>query len=166
MEHEKPVQPPRPIAGAERDDVRVAANRCPYCHDSVSREGDAWVSCRECLTRHHTACWDEAEACSSCGEVRFLAEHGTLAPDPVPPQRLVSSPQRREGVLDVLQGAGYAGRLLVAFLLVVLAAVGLVAAEEGKHHDGALGFALAGAAFFAAAPPSAPGPAPSSAGSW
>ncbi|MCA8924195.1 MAG: hypothetical protein KDD82_20465 [Planctomycetes bacterium] len=61
MEKPPADRPPPPEA---RDDVRVVANRCPYCRDDVaSAEG---VVCRECLTRHHPGCWDEAGRCSSC----------------------------------------------------------------------------------------------------
>ncbi|MCA8924198.1 MAG: hypothetical protein KDD82_20480 [Planctomycetes bacterium] len=68
----------RPPAPVERDDVRVAAHRCPYCRDDVaSTEG---VVCRECLTRHHPGCWDEAGRCSSCGSgVRLEVPSATRA---------------------------------------------------------------------------------------
>ncbi len=66
MEKEKdrsdePCHEPAP----ERDDVKVAGNRCPYCHEDVPRE-TADV-CRDCLARHHAACWAEAPRCGTCG---------------------------------------------------------------------------------------------------
>ena len=63
----KHAAPTTEVTYDERDDVRVATNRCPFCHESVEKEGDAWVACRSCQARHHRGCWDEAENCSSCG---------------------------------------------------------------------------------------------------
>jgi len=64
-EVERRVDPP-----ARRDDVRVAGNRCPYCHEDVARES-ADV-CRDCLARHHGACWTEGTRCGSCGSEQVL----------------------------------------------------------------------------------------------
>jgi len=64
-----PAEPPQPPP--ERDDVKVNAHRCPYCHDDVAAADG--VVCRDCLTRHHPACWDEAAKCSSCGSTTRLA---------------------------------------------------------------------------------------------
>jgi len=63
-----PVEPPQPPP--ERDDVKLAVSRCPYCRDDVAAEGSA--VCEGCLTRHHPACWDEAARCSSCGSTSRL----------------------------------------------------------------------------------------------
>ena len=55
-----------------RDDVTVAAHRCPYCRDVVERDAEL-VVCRDCLTRHHAACWIEGNAaCSSCASTDCL----------------------------------------------------------------------------------------------
>lgn len=51
--------------------VRVAGNRCPFCHDDVLSTGS--VACQECLARHHSACWDEGQECSACGATVKLA---------------------------------------------------------------------------------------------
>ena len=53
-------------------DVRIAANRCPFCHEGVEVEGS--VACLVCLGRHHAACWTELNRCGSCGGTRVLAE--------------------------------------------------------------------------------------------
>lgn len=62
-----------------RDDVRLAATRCPYCHDDVHPEAQTGastdepvVACERCLTRHHDACWDESRRCGACGGRRRL----------------------------------------------------------------------------------------------
>ena len=74
MEKQKPRAAPPPEV-VERDVVRVATNRCPFCHDDVAVEGNDWVSCRSCQARHHVACWDEGGCCSACGA------EGRLVPD-------------------------------------------------------------------------------------
>ena len=63
-----PVEPSLPPQ--ERDDVKLAVSRCPYCRDDVAAEGSA--VCEGCLARHHPACWDEAGACSACGSASRL----------------------------------------------------------------------------------------------
>jgi hypothetical protein len=42
------------------------AQRCPFCHAKVVLETDEWVACKQCLARHHAACWGESSRCSSC----------------------------------------------------------------------------------------------------
>lgn len=67
--------PPRQIdpEDVERDDVRLRVNRCPFCHDEVSKE--ASVVCQGCLGRQHAECWEEAGSCSACGgSTRMVAE--------------------------------------------------------------------------------------------
>ncbi|MBL4844206.1 MAG: hypothetical protein JKY65_01660 [Planctomycetes bacterium] len=61
---DRPVEPAREVP--ERDDVHVASNRCPFCHEDVTP--DESVACQGCLARHHRECWTESgAACSSCG---------------------------------------------------------------------------------------------------
>jgi len=50
----------------EKPIVHAASSpvRCPYCHDTVDRDKDAWVACQGCLARHHAGCWQEGGACS------------------------------------------------------------------------------------------------------
>ena len=74
----EPTRPPTP-----RDDLDVPTQRCPFCHDRVDLDADAWVSCRACQARHHTPCWSEASACAACGETRHLAD---TQPAPTTPQ--------------------------------------------------------------------------------
>ena len=40
--------------------------RCPFCHDDVDATREVWIACGACLARHHSECWFEANACSSC----------------------------------------------------------------------------------------------------
>ena len=55
---------PEPV---ERDDVHVATNRCPYCHDNIV-QGEVRLGCPHCMAWSHKACWEEGDAqCSSCG---------------------------------------------------------------------------------------------------
>jgi hypothetical protein len=45
-------------------------HRCPYCHEGCPA-AEA-VVCRDCLGRHHDACWVELAACSACGAIERL----------------------------------------------------------------------------------------------
>jgi hypothetical protein len=57
-----------------RVEVKGSPTRCPYCHDDCSPGVDD-VACRECLARHHAACWNEHGACGTCGSTqRFEAK--------------------------------------------------------------------------------------------
>lgn len=69
MEKELPARP-RDEEPPARDDVRVAGNRCPYCHDEVAKE--AADVCRDCLARHHGGCWIESGRCGACGSEYVL----------------------------------------------------------------------------------------------
>lgn len=51
----------------------VHTNRCPFCHDDIRVEEDAWSACARCFARHHDACWGESGACGSCGGDQRLA---------------------------------------------------------------------------------------------
>jgi hypothetical protein len=57
-----------------RSDVKVSSSavRCPYCHESVRPEPDAWVVCASCLARHHASCWRELGSCATCRAARSL----------------------------------------------------------------------------------------------
>jgi hypothetical protein len=59
-----------------RNDLKVArsAIRCPFCHGDVEPSRHDWVVCRSCVARHHATCWEERDACSSCGERAHLVE--------------------------------------------------------------------------------------------
>lgn len=46
--------------------------RCPYCHAAIELERETWTVCGQCLARHHSACFDEHQACSSCGSEQRL----------------------------------------------------------------------------------------------
>jgi hypothetical protein len=77
----KPTPPmPRPAADEAdlHSDQGPLIHRCPFCREGA--DADTSVVCRDCLTRHHAACWDEGGAkCSSCGGARRLeAEKLTL----------------------------------------------------------------------------------------
>lgn len=68
---EKPQGSPQPEAQQEVT-RKLGLNRCPFCHDDVSVERNDWVACRDCLARHHSACWEENTACASCGSTTAL----------------------------------------------------------------------------------------------
>lgn len=63
---------PRPTPPEVKDDLRVVAHRCPFCHEPVRPDAEAWVACAQCLGRQHAACWDEAARCAACGHDRRL----------------------------------------------------------------------------------------------
>ncbi|MCO5167177.1 MAG: tetratricopeptide repeat protein [Planctomycetes bacterium] len=63
---------PRPTPPEVKDDPRVVAHRCPFCHEPVRPDEEAWVACAQCLGRQHAACWDEATRCGACGHDRRL----------------------------------------------------------------------------------------------
>jgi hypothetical protein len=54
-----------------RIEVKGSPTRCPYCHDDCA-PGQDEVACRECLARHHRACWGERGACGSCSSTQAL----------------------------------------------------------------------------------------------
>lgn len=68
--------PARPVDPELAEAVRqgVKAQRCPYCHEDCA--APASVVCSGCLARHHTACWDEAHACSACGATQRMVQEG------------------------------------------------------------------------------------------
>lgn len=89
MEHEKP----RPERAPEpKDDPRVVAHRCPFCHEVVRPDAEAWVACAQCLGRQHAACWDESGRCGACA-------HGQRLEAPAP---AVATPSRGRGPAAVL----------------------------------------------------------------
>lgn len=57
---------------APRVKPHAGATRCPFCHEECAPEVEV-VVCRECLSRHHSACWGEGRACASCGAAEFLS---------------------------------------------------------------------------------------------
>lgn len=65
---------PRSAPAREREDERVSANRCPFCHEDVDVLARDWLACRQCLGRHHVACWADARRCASCGCAEWLAQ--------------------------------------------------------------------------------------------
>lgn len=61
------------IADAElRARVEACFARCPYCHDGIELEGEAWLCCALCLARHHRECWREHGLCASCDNPQAL----------------------------------------------------------------------------------------------
>lgn len=67
MEHSKPVT------------VHASPTRCPFCHEGCDAEVENRV-CRDCLARHHAACWAEGAACANCGSGRSM-EPSAAAPE-------------------------------------------------------------------------------------
>ncbi|MBX3472286.1 MAG: hypothetical protein KF878_36005 [Planctomycetes bacterium] len=78
--------------GGERERPRVepkgGATRCPFCHEACAPAEDVRV-CRECLARHHAACWAEGAACGSCGAAEALAPEATASAAPASRAALV-----------------------------------------------------------------------------
>lgn len=75
-------------ADVRRGDVHVLRNRCPYCHDDLELEEEAWIACAGCLARHHEGCWAEGGACGACGGGERLApvqEAGVRLEEAAPP---------------------------------------------------------------------------------
>jgi hypothetical protein len=58
---------------ASRVQVLDSPTRCPYCHEHVEVEREAWVVCRSCLARHHQGCWQGDAECATCGRTEFLS---------------------------------------------------------------------------------------------
>jgi hypothetical protein len=54
--------------------------RCPFCHDDVNPASEIWIACGACLARHHSECWSEANACSSCKNPSPLVPVAGLLP--------------------------------------------------------------------------------------
>lgn len=81
MEKEQPRPPPEPAPDV-RDDPRVVAHRCPFCHEPVRPDDEAWVACARCLGRQHAACWDEGGRCAACRHDRSLAPTGRRSARP------------------------------------------------------------------------------------
>jgi hypothetical protein len=73
---------PEPAPEVREDvarDVRAEAGptRCPFCHERVDVETEAWRACEACLARHHESCWNESGRCSSCGCERSVGRSTT-----------------------------------------------------------------------------------------
>lgn len=82
---EKEQEKPREPAPEVHDDPRVVAHRCPFCHEPVRPDDEAWVACAQCLGRQHAACWDESGRCGACRHDQRLeaptrAAQGTARP--------------------------------------------------------------------------------------
>jgi len=59
---------------------RIEPTRCPFCHEGIDLEADAWLACSDCLARHHNDCWAELGSCASCrGAGRLEREGAGLA---------------------------------------------------------------------------------------
>lgn len=111
LEEERTRHPPPPHAEvAPREDVRVLRNRCPWCHEAVRVDDQAWVSCRDCQARHHDGCWGEAGVCGACGGgVRLECEE---EPPPVRVQAMLTYTWQVEGH-EVRFTLGFGGREVV-----------------------------------------------------
>lgn len=70
--------------GTRRSDLRVvqSATRCPFCHEEIAVLGRDWVACRECLARHHEACWREGGSCATCASREVLVAAAPVAATP------------------------------------------------------------------------------------
>jgi hypothetical protein len=96
--------------------VVANAHRCPFCHEPVTLESD-WLACRQCLARHHTACWQEANRCAACtGESALVTGTATILDgDPVAAVRretqraALEAARRDERTAGLLLGIGTLG---------------------------------------------------------
>jgi hypothetical protein len=98
-------QEPAPPREAPRTRDDVAVHRCPFCHDTIRIDDEAWVACARCLARHHDGCFAEGARCGACGHEATLVR-------PAPP-----ASRSRVGLIVV----GFVGAIVLA--LVVLAAL-------------------------------------------
>lgn len=57
---------------AEAIRAKNSPTRCPYCHESVSKDDEDWYACQSCLGRHHSACWVQHGHCSSCSSEDYF----------------------------------------------------------------------------------------------
>ncbi|MCO5169052.1 MAG: hypothetical protein M9894_22140 [Planctomycetes bacterium] len=103
MKSDEKPQPPRAPEPESRDDVVVARNRCPFCHDDVPATASDGVVCAACLARHHEACWGEAGRCAACRHGERLRREPTGA----------RAPTSRRGTLLALTLAASAALLLL-----------------------------------------------------
>jgi hypothetical protein len=104
--------------------------RCPFCHGDIAPRGDDWVACRDCLARHHSACWSELHACSTCGRRDFLGTTREVLP-PRPPHLKAITFGVLLGAIFGLFGAGITVGgvgLLLASIPGVAIPVGIVVA--------------------------------------
>jgi hypothetical protein len=119
VEQEQPREPsrdeePRPDAPREAPKVVIHTGglRCPYCHDEVPPEKS--VACRDCLARHHLACWGEGGRCSACQSThKLVSVSGGAFAKPAPPPR---APRTEYGAAPLLwiQSALVAGATLIS----------------------------------------------------
>jgi hypothetical protein len=91
---------PRETCSGDAVRVQASAVRCPYCHDEIGTQDEAWVACAGCLARHHAACWTASRQCATCNDRQSLV--GAHA---------VPRPSR---FVQTLKGIGFA--LLLAFM--------------------------------------------------
>ncbi len=63
----------------EREQLRLSAERCPYCHEAVERSDQDKVACNACMAWHHAGCWNEHGACAACGADRTGLSPSTTA---------------------------------------------------------------------------------------
>ncbi|MBL4846607.1 MAG: hypothetical protein JKY65_13870 [Planctomycetes bacterium] len=130
----KKAQGPGFKAPEPREDVRVKANRCPFCRDEVLAEES--VACQGCLTRHHLPCWEEGAGCSACRGTSLL-EPRAATPERLrePGPRLPTKWRQADG--RIAFSAWFKGRQLLAvenpkFTELVLSAGDTVLAKDTR----------------------------------
>lgn len=101
----KAAAPPEGEAPEPTLELELARNRCPFCHEDVEVSASDWVSCGDCLARHHGACWNESPRCSSCGSERAFVAAETGARRAARTPILVVA-----GILVVLLGLRFVAR--------------------------------------------------------
>ncbi|MBI3726524.1 hypothetical protein HY251_21580 [bacterium] len=88
--------------------------RCPYCHESIDVEGEAWVACASCLARHHKECWFGHGRCATCQAARAL-------------KRMESVQERAPSLLSAAPGAPRIDRAVRLGLALGICSIGLLA---------------------------------------
>jgi hypothetical protein len=111
---------PRDAERAREPSLALGVNRCPFCHTDVAIALDRWVACRQCLARHHEACWSEGARCATCGHDHVL----TVVESPGAQPRPALGARPQPSTVQLL-GHGLEGVVRLAFTLPVAAAKGL-----------------------------------------
>lgn len=52
--------------------MEKSPTRCPFCHEGFGGKSET-VVCDDCLSRHHSVCWNDHGACSSCESEHHLS---------------------------------------------------------------------------------------------
>jgi hypothetical protein len=99
-----------------RSSASSEVQRCPFCHSSVAAEEEQ-VACKQCLARHHRACWEEAQRCASCAAASPLVAPGDVVASVPAGQDDEDEVRRAASRLFEEEAPASFGRPLVYYLL-------------------------------------------------